>query len=76
MRNAQDEYAISLIPCVLHNPIEEYEDIVEEEASQPASMHHHPETVARIITGTLLKYPNGSIKDKKVLEKAQAVVYR
>ncbi|KAJ4387859.1 hypothetical protein N0V93_008462 [Gnomoniopsis smithogilvyi] len=75
MRNAKDEYLIAALPHIVGQPISEHEDVVEEEASQPARSQH-PETVAYLITGALMKRPYGNLEDIKVLEKAQAVVYR
>lgn len=75
MRSAKDEYHVDSVSGALEQPISKYEALVEEEASQPASSHD-PETVAYLITGALIKFPNGDIEDRRVLEKAQAVVYR
>lgn len=74
MRNSKDEYVIDTVSHVLNRPIAEHEDIVEEAASQPAYLNH-PETVAFTVTGALMKFPSGNTRDRRVLEKAEAVVY-
>lgn len=76
VRNAKDEYLISGIEGgIVGKPISEWEEYVEEEASQPPRSQH-PETVAYLTHGILAKSPNGNSKDRKVLERGQAVVYR
>lgn len=74
MRNAKDEYVVESALGVVGMPISECEDFAEEEASQPARSEH-PGSIAYYTHGVLTKLPNGNAQDKKVLEKAQAVVY-
>lgn len=75
MRSAKDEYLVESAYSVMGKPISECDKFAEEEASQPARSQH-PESVAYYIHGALTKLPNGNINDKKILEKAQVVVYR
>lgn len=74
MRNAKDEYLVESDLGVVGMPISSCEDFAEEEASQPARSVN-PGSIAFYVHGVLVKLPNGNVKDKKVLEKAQAVVY-
>lgn len=74
MRNAKDEYVVESALGVVGMPISRCEDFAEEEASQPARSEH-PGSIAYYTHGALAKLPNGNVKDKKVLEKAQAVVF-
>ncbi|KAJ4422618.1 hypothetical protein N0V82_002737 [Gnomoniopsis sp. IMI 355080] len=75
MRSAKDEYIIDFMDDTIGQSISQYDDLVEEEASQPALAQHPAETVATIIAGVLAKRPNGNLNGLLVLEKAQAVVY-
>lgn len=74
MRNAKDEYLVESDSGVKGKPISRCEDFAEEEAPEPARSHH-PGTIAFYTHGVLAKLPNGNVGDKKILEKAQAVVY-
>lgn len=74
MRHAKDEYLVESALGTVGMPISRYGEFAEEEASQPAHWHHRG-TIAFYIHGVLTKLPNGNVKDKKILEKAQAVVY-
>lgn len=74
MRNAKDEYLVESHLGIVGVPISACEDFAEEEASQPAHSEC-PGSIAFYTHGVLAKLPHGNTKDKKVLEKAQAVVY-
>lgn len=77
MRNAKDEYFVRMMSGTSGRSISLCDDqeFAEEEASQPIRSQH-PGSVAYYIHGALAKHPNGNLGDVKVLEKAQAVVYR
>lgn len=77
MRTANDEYCIDMMSSVLGTPASEWLEFAEEEVSYPVvSETQQSDTIAYFMTGALVKLPYGNAKDAKVLEKAQAAVYR
>jgi hypothetical protein len=77
MRKAKDDLYIDIMHDALGRPVSEWETFVDEEASEAAEFGEvQSQTIAYIITGALVKYPKENPQEKKVLEKAQAVVYK
>lgn len=77
MRKAKDDLYVDSMESAIGRPISEWESFVEEEASEAVdSSDKKPQTIAYIITEALMKHPKENPQEKKVLEKAQAVVYK
>lgn len=77
MRKAKDDLYVDIMDSASGRPISEWETFVDEEASEAAeSGEVQSQTIAYIITGALVKHPKENPQEKKVLEKAQAVVYK
>lgn len=77
MRKAKDQYFVDMMPMAEGTFISDHENSIDEEAHEvPGSKENVPQSIAYIIAGALVKCPKENLQEIKVLEKAQAVVYK